>query len=169
MTDMQITTAVTSAWVFIGLVTAHAVADHWVQRHWQAINKGLPGWPGRKACAAHVATYTLTTAVTVGFVWGAFGLAISPWGFIAGQFVSAVTHYWADRRTTLAWLADLLGSSEFYRLGKPRNITLCDLTGNGVPPHTALDNPCLGTGAYALDQSWHKFWLFVAAILTAVI
>lgn len=169
MTDMEITTAITGAWVWIGLLTAHAVADHWVQTSWQAVTKGLPGWPGRTACMAHVATYTLTTSVMVGFLWGLFNLDISPWGFITGQLVSAVTHYWADRRTTLTWLADLLGLSEFYRLGKPRNIVLHDLTGSGVPPNTKLDNPCLGTGAYALDQAWHKFWLFVAAILTVVV
>jgi cytochrome b561 len=29
------------------------------------------------------------------------------------------------------------------------------------------DNPSLGTGAYALDQSWHVGWLFFAALWIA--
>jgi hypothetical protein len=49
--------------VFAALYAAHLVADHWVQTQRQAVTKGLPGWPGRIGCAAHVATYTAT--------WGA--------------------------------------------------------------------------------------------------
>lgn len=48
-----------------GLLVAHTVADHWVQTDAQARNKGLPGWPGRRACAAHVASYTATLLVFV--------------------------------------------------------------------------------------------------------
>jgi hypothetical protein len=73
---------------------------------------------------------------------------------VAGQLVSAVTHYWADRRTTLARLADALGKGGYYRLGAPR------------PGRD--DNLSLGTGAYALDQSWHWLWLGVAATVTAL-
>jgi hypothetical protein len=102
-----------------------------------------------------VASYTLVTAGMVGLVWALFGLPINPAGFVAGQAVSAVTHYWADRRTTLAGLAGRVGKGEFYRLGTPR------------PDHD--DNPTLGTGAYALDQAWHWCWLFVAALVTAVV
>lgn len=133
------------------------------------MNKGRPGWPGRKACVAHVATYTLTTALAVGFLWGCFDLAISPWGFVAGQLVSAVTHYWIDRRTTLAWLAALLGKTEFYQLGKPRSIIAVGSLDDGTMTSTELDNPCLGTGAYALDQSAHWLCLFAAAVLTATL
>jgi hypothetical protein len=65
-----------------------------------------------------------------------------------------LTHYWADRRTTLAALATRVGKGEFYALGAPR------------PGRE--DNPTIGTGAYALDQAWHWVWLLVAALLTAV-
>ncbi|WP_243704711.1 MULTISPECIES: hypothetical protein [unclassified Micromonospora] len=30
------------------------------------------------------------------------------------------------------------------------------------------DNPSLGTGAYALDQSWHIAFLFVSAVVIAL-
>jgi len=67
--------------------------------------------------------------------------------------VSAVTHYVADRRTPLRWLAEHTGSRGFWTMGAPR------------PGHD--DNPQLYTGAYSLDQSWHYLWLLVAALIIA--
>lgn len=145
----------TFAGIGVGLLIAHTVADHWVQTSHQAAAKGQRDHAGRIACAKHVASYTAVTALTVAVLWGTFNLDITWWGFAAGQLVSAVTHYWADRRFTLAWLASALGKTEFYVLGAPR-------AGRD-------DNPSLGTGAYALDQSWHWGWLGIAAFLTAVI
>ena len=149
------TTAATFAATLPTLLVAHNVADHWVQTGHQAATKSQRDRTGRLACAAHVASYTAVTAGAVALVWLVFGLRISPAGFIAGQLVSAVTHYWADRRFTLAWLAGLFGKDGFYTLGSPRS--------------GRDDNPSLGTGAYALDQSWHWAWLFVAALLTAAV
>lgn len=140
--------------VAFALLAAHTVADHWVQTGHQAATKGQPTRQGAVACAAHVASYTAVTALFVGVVWALFGLRITPSAFVAGQAVSAFTHYWADRRYPLAWLARVTRRAAFYRLGTPR-------AGRD-------DNPSLGTGAYALDQSFHWFWLFVAAIVTAV-
>lgn len=147
--------AATFAAVAVGLLIAHRVADHWVQTEVQAATKGRRDRVGRAACARHVASYTAVTACVVLALWGVFQLDISWWGFAAGQLVSAVTHYWADRRFTLARLAVLAGHAPFYALGTPR------------PGRD--DNPSLGTGAYELDQSWHWGWLGVAAFLTAVI
>ncbi|MEV0285591.1 hypothetical protein AB0H36_15880 [Kribbella sp. NPDC050820] len=64
-----------------------------------------------------------------------------PGRILIGQGVSAVTHYWADRRWTLAWLASKLGKTGYYDNG----------------------------GAPALDQSWHWLWIGVAAYSTAMI
>lgn len=140
------------------MLVAHHVADHWVQTHYQATHKGQRGDQaatavGRRACLAHVTTYTATTSALGLVAWLALDLAITPAGFLAGQLVSAATHYWADRRFTLAWLARLVGKGEFYALGMPR------------ADHD--DNPTIGTGAYALDTSWHWLWLFVASLITA--
>lgn len=172
----------TFAAVAVGLLVAHQVADHWVQTGHQAATKGQRNNAGRAACARHVASYTALTAVTVLALWWAFALDISWLGFAAGQLVSAVTHYWADRRFTLARLAALLGKTQFYVMGQPRGFYVTidhrierqELPGGG---HTLslesddvpLDQPTLGTGAYALDQSWHWGWLGVAAFLTAVL
>jgi hypothetical protein len=150
-----VNSAVTFAVVAVGLLIAHRVADHWVQTGHQAATKGRRDNAGRAACAWHVASYTVVTALVVAALWGAFQLDITWWGFVAGQLVSAVTHYWADRRFTLAGLATAMGKADFYALGAPRE--------------GYRDNPVLGTGAYELDQSWHWGWLGVAAFLTAVL
>ncbi|MBP2340273.1 hypothetical protein JOF41_006451 [Saccharothrix coeruleofusca] len=146
--------AVAFAAVLPALLVAHNVADHWVQTESQSVHKGWRSHAGRLACLRHVASYTMVTAGTVALLWWLLGLPITPAGFVAGQLVSAVTHYWADRRHTLARLAALVGKGGFVTFGAPR------------PGRD--DNPTLGTGAYALDQSWHWLWLGVAALLTAV-
>ena len=146
-------TAATFAAVFVALFVAHQWADHWIQTQHQADCKGLPGWPGRLACAGHVTSYTATA------FWFLVALALgtdvhlSPGRVAAGLAVSAVTHYIADRRTPLRRLAELTGAARFYALGIPR------------PGRD--DNPSLGTGSYALDQSFHYLFLFVAALVIA--
>lgn len=147
------TPAVLFSLAFAALYAAHMVADHWVQTNHQAAAKGKPGWSGRFACLGHVATYTLTAAVFLAGAGWRTGAPLNPTRCAVALLVSAASHYWADRRTTLARLAALLGSESFYRLGQPR------------PGRD--DNPSLGTGAYALDQSWHIGWLFIAALIVA--
>ncbi|MEV1155431.1 DUF3307 domain-containing protein [Micromonospora chokoriensis] len=139
--------------VFVALFVAHQVADHWIQTQHQADCKGRPGWPGRIACAAHVATYTLTALVALAALALSTDLDASPGKVAVGLAISAVTHYIADRRTPLKRLAELTGSARFYALGCPR------------PGRD--DNPSLGTGSYALDQSFHYLFLFVAALVIA--
>ncbi|MGH3986725.1 MAG: transcriptional regulator [Pseudonocardiaceae bacterium] len=166
--------------LFALLFVAHQVGDYWVQTHHQANHKHLCDRRGRLACAGHVVTYTTGTAVAVLVAILAFGAPISITGFLAGQAISAATHYWADRRFTLERLAGLLGKSRFYRLGQPREIAayteVVTIDGEDyelhVYPHTVgdgrqeWDNPSLGTGAHALDQAWHYTWLLVAAVVT---
>ncbi|WP_427896733.1 transcriptional regulator (plasmid) [Kribbella sp. GL6] len=128
--------------VGVALYAVHAVADHWVQTNGQATRKGRRAPEGVQACLAHVATYTLATAGIVALVWIVFALPINPAGFVAGQVISAGTHYWADRRYPLAWLARVVGKEDYY-----------------ASPG----------GAYQLDQSWHLGWLLVVAFATALI
>ena len=94
----------------------------------------------------------------------------------------------------------LPGKADFLRLGVPREpwglevLTPCsschgkgsggdaadestngrcwDCRGGGTLPAmlSRADNPSLGTGAWALDQSWHIFWgVFVSALLLSVL
>lgn len=150
----------TFAAAFAALYAAHMVGDHWVQTHGQACTKGAPGRDGRAACAWHVTTLTLTKLAALALLTWVTGLHLNPLPLIAGLLVDAASHYWADRaarhpnstRTvTLAWLADTVGKGDFYRMGAPRQ-------GRDDQPH-------LGTGAYALDQSWHVGWLFITALI----
>ena len=139
----------TFAAVFVALYAAHEVGDHWVQTHHQACGKGAAGWRSRVLCARHVATLTATKALALGVVALVTGLGLSPWAAAAGLGIDAASHYWADRRTTLQALARRIGKGEFAELGD----------GAAAPA---------GTGAYALDQSWHVGWLLVAALLVSV-
>jgi hypothetical protein len=140
---------------FVALFVAHSVGDHWVQTSAQSAAKGRPGWAGRLAGMRHVATLTLTKLVVLLPVAALLGLHLAWPGVVIGLGVDAVSHWWADRRTTLARLAAAIGQSGFYRLGAPRE--------------GRDDNPSLGTGAYALDQSWHYLWLLVAALVIATV
>ncbi|GLV86573.1 hypothetical protein Slala03_62620 [Streptomyces lavendulae subsp. lavendulae] len=154
--------AATFAAVFAALYVAHSVGDHWVQTSRQSADKGEAGWTGRLADARHVATLTATKLALLLPVALLLGLNLSVLGLVAGLGVDAVTHWWADRRSTLAWLAKVTGQTEFYRLG----------TGaHPLHPVTAEGKPAahLGTGAYALDQSFHHLWLLVAALLIATV
>jgi hypothetical protein len=124
------------------MYAAHQAGDYWVQTSAQAARKGLPGWPGRRACAAHVATHTATLAAFLALAWWWLTLPLSlPW-MAAGLGVSAATHYFADRRTPLERLCGRTGGGGFYRAG----------TG-------------LATGAALLDQAWHWVWMFAAALV----
>src|SRR5690606_6617951 len=126
---------------------------------------------------AHVASYTLCTTLAVLGVWLALDLPLTLPGVLLGQVISAVTHSWADRRAPLRNLAEPLRLGGFYRLGSPRPalVLVVDQDGNpaydadGAPVTVPIDAPTLGTGAYALDQSWHYLWLFVAALVTVLV
>lgn len=139
--------------VFVALFVGHQVGDHWTQTSHQAQNKGKPGWFGRWNCIKHVTTYTLTGLVALSAMALSTGWHPNPVTLVIGMAVSAISHYVADRRTPLAKLAEWTGSGDFWRMGSPRPFY--------------RDNVCLGTGAYALDQSFHYAWLFVAALIIA--
>lgn len=138
---------------FAALYAAHQVADHHVQRDVEARDKGKPGREGQLACARHVASYTATAAVAMAATCKVTGAGFKPGRVAAALALSAVSHYVIDRREPLRRFAEATGHAGFYQLGAPR------------PGRD--DNPSLGTGAYALDQSAHTGFLFVAALIAA--
>ncbi|MFF2809348.1 transcriptional regulator [Streptomyces sp. NPDC058000] len=154
--------ASTFAATFAALYVAHSVGDHWVQTSCQSADKGRPGWVGRLAGARHVATLTATKLALLLPVAAMLGLRLSTLGLGLGLGLDAATHWWADRRSTLAWLAKVTGKAEFYGLGT---------AAHPAHPVTAKGAPAahLGTGAYALDQSFHHLWLLIAAVLITTI
>jgi len=140
MSDSSVSVA-TFAAAFAALYAAHQVGDHWVQTQHQADTKGRPGWAGRIACATHVSTYTAVATVALVVAHLAAGVPLSFGRVFAGLAISAVSHYAVDRRVALCRVAGWLGKSPAW-----------------------LDH---GGGMYALDQSWHVGWLFVAALVIA--
>jgi hypothetical protein len=140
---------------FVALFAAHQVGDHWLQTPTQALTKGGAGWAARTACARHVAVLLAVKTAALMAAFAVAGLPVRPAWWAAGLGLDAVSHYWADRRSTLRALAAAFGPGKaaFFDLGAPR------------PGHD--DNPSLGTGAYALDQSWHIGFLFLAALVIA--
>lgn len=146
--------------VFIALYAAHQFGDHWLQTDAQARGKGDPGWTGRLLCARHVVTLTVSKALAVALVAVVLAVPLNPCAVAGALGIDAISHYWADRRKPLVDLVDWLGRTvipgkgAFVRLGQPR-------PGKDDALH-------LGTGAYALDQSWHVAWLFIAALLASL-
>lgn len=140
--------AVTFAVVAVVFYAAHQVGDYWTQTSGQAMEKGLPGWKGRRACASHVWSYTLTLAVFLAVSAWWLGLPLGLGNASAGLAVSGVTHYIADRRKPLERIAAVMdrgwGKLGFYRAGEG-----------------------LATGAALLDQAWHYGWLLVSALVVA--
>jgi hypothetical protein len=57
---------------------AHTYADHIGQDRDDALGKGRPGWPGRAACARHVAGLTLTKLAALAVAGAATGIRHSP-------------------------------------------------------------------------------------------
>lgn len=167
---MSSTLAGATALYGMALYAGHHVGDYWVQTDHQARTKGCAGGEGRRACLMHVATYTLTQAGCLGLAAMATGARWSLQGFLLGLLISAVTHYLADRREygIMFRLARMLpGKAGLLKLGVPRGLVV--EAGDGIGHRTRvvkLDNPSLGTGGWALDQSWHVFWgVFVAALV----
>lgn len=150
---MNLTAVAVMVVSYVALITAHEVGDHWFQTPCQAMTKGGTGWTARGACARHVATLTASKVATMLVPFLMFHLPIRPLWWAIGLGIDAVSHYWADRRTTLRRLAESVGKGGFYDLGAPR------------PGHN--DNATTGTGAYLLDQSWHKFFLYLMVLILA--
>ena len=132
--------------LYVAMYAGHTVADHWLQTDRQATCKALPGWQGRRACGAHVAVLTVLQAVVVAVVCWRVGARPDVGWVCAGLGVNAASHYWADRRSTLAGLAKATGKGGFYGLGDGR-----------VAP--------VGTGAYAMDHAWHVGWVVVSVLV----
>ncbi|MFD9692532.1 hypothetical protein ACFWXO_43005 [Kitasatospora sp. NPDC059088] len=126
------------------LRAAADIADHWVQSDHQAATKGQSGAAGRRACAAHVASYTAVQAVVL--LGGArlLGVRLRPGPVAAALALSAATHYVADRREPLRRLADATGKERFVRLAD-----------HGL------------NGGYLLDQAWHHAFETCAAIIAS--
>jgi hypothetical protein len=134
-----VTAALAFAVALPALGAGHWAGDYWLQRESQAVRKGLPGPAGRRACLGHVATYTAAQLAALALAGVVLSVPLG-WGHVAaGLAVSAVTHYFADRREPLRRVAAAIGKGPFWDNG----------------------------GAAAMDQAWHWTWIFASALVIA--
>lgn len=145
----------TFAAVGFAMIAGHSFGDHWVQTGFQAMNKGRKDKVGRLACRGHVFSLQTTKLVLI-LVLMLAGLSISPLALVAGLAFDGITHYWCDRRFTLEGVCGRIGKADFYQMGKD---TIHEHAPNGTH---------LGTGAYALDQSFHMLMIFIASLIIAL-
>ncbi len=150
--------AVTAVVAYIGMLSGHGIGDHWIQTSEQACKKALDSDEttgcSMRHCAKHVASWTaVTTAFVLAACWW-LRLPLEPGWVAAGMTVNATTHFVADLRTPLVWLATRLGRGgyvDFVQVVRPAR----------------ADQYGPGTAVFHLDQSWHKAWMLPAALLTA--
>lgn len=152
--------------VFAALYVGHHVGDYWVQTDHQAQHKGKAGAEGVIACTKHVATYVTTQAVCTGLTVAVTNTE-PHWSMVIALLVSGLFHYAADRREfgIMFKLARIIpGKWNFLMLGVPRQAYMVRKS----PGESYDDNPSLGTGAWALDQSWHiATSVFLPALIVA--
>lgn len=145
---------------FIALYIGHDIGDYWVQSHHDALSKQKPGSEGRAACIRHVSSYLATQCVILAVTWGVLNIPeLSHWKVFLALSISCITHYLADRGPNgpMFKLAQVMSwKRDFLALGRPRG------------GHYD-DNPQLATGAWALDQTWHRlFGVFIPALVLAI-
>ncbi|RKT16891.1 hypothetical protein BX285_1247 [Streptomyces sp. 1114.5] len=131
------------------------VADHWIQTDHQAATKGhhdhtdgQSSAAGRRACAAHVATYTATQGAALIGGSRLLGVRLRPGPVAAALALSAVTHYVADRQ------------GGHWRDDQPRGVVRLALVSRGWLQR----DPQSG---YLLDQAWHHAFETVAALVAS--
>lgn len=135
---------------YAALTAAHEVGDHWVQIDSQATAKGDRSRAGAVACAQHCLTYTATQALALVAVNQVTGARLSWKRGALALAVSAFTHYIADRQ------------GGHWRDEEQRGIVrLAAATGKSG---WLQRDPLAG---YLMDQSWHKGWIAVAALVAA--
>ncbi|MFJ5232369.1 hypothetical protein ACIQBJ_21045 [Kitasatospora sp. NPDC088391] len=139
------------ATVYALLRASADVADHWIQTDHQAATKGQQDGvagqsaaAGRRACAAHVASYTAVQGTALLLANRAFELGLRPSRIAAALLLSAATHFVADRRELLRRLAHATRGGRFV-----------DLADGGL------------NGAYLMDQAWHHGFEACAAFVAS--
>jgi hypothetical protein len=158
MDHEDITRALIAANAFVALFCAHYAGDQWIQTGAQACEKSLEGAASRAVahwhCAKHVMTYTLTGLIFLLGLAAWLDLPLHAGWVAAGLGVNAVTHYIADLRSPLRWMAEKVG-----RGGYVKHVRVIRPTGE--------EDTGPGTAMFHLDQAWHFIWLVIAVALIA--
>lgn len=134
----------------------HPFCDQIVQNPRDAIDKGKPGWIGRKACARHCLTYSVGQLAAALGVTRALGYRASWSGLLAGTALNAVTHYVIDRREPLK---KFLRSELVGKEGYLAHATVQRREG-------VVDEGGPGTALMECDQAAHRLISVFASVTT---
>jgi hypothetical protein len=155
----NLTRAATAALAFAALFGGHYAGDQWLQTSGQACKKSLARAGGARLeahwhCAKHVMVYSLAglTMFLVAALW--LDLPVRPGWIAAGIALNAITHYIADLRTPLLWMARVIGRQAYVEHCQVVRPTGAEMVGPG-------------TASFELDQAWHFIWIFFSALLFA--
>lgn len=142
----------------------HPYCDQVLQDGRDSCEKGLPGAAGRRACARHVASYSIGQLTVAAAVTGALGARKSWPALLAGTAINAVTHYVIDRREPL---------KKFLLSDRARTLRL---VGGGKADYLAhataqrrpgvIDQCGPGTALTECDQAMHRLIGVIASLTT---
>jgi hypothetical protein len=94
--------------MFLGLLFGHIVGDYWLQRQWEAVEKGAKGWRGLFVCFLHCVCYS---SVVLAFL-AATGYKPHEWlrfGWLTIGTVVFWTHFPIDRWSLAKHVCGWLG------------------------------------------------------------
>jgi hypothetical protein len=142
----------------------HPYCDQVLQASQDARDKSKPGAAGRKACARHVASYSIGQLGVAVVVTRMLGARISWSGMLAGTAINAVTHYAIDRREPL---------KRFLLSDRARKLRLVGADKAGYLTHATaqrrpgvVDESGPGTALTECDQAMHRLIGVFASLTT---
>ncbi|UKD50813.1 hypothetical protein L3Q65_00525 (plasmid) [Amycolatopsis sp. FU40] len=147
----------------------HPFCDQILQNGDDAIDKGKPGWVGRKACARHVASYSAGQLVAAAGVTRALGFRAPLTGLLAGTAVNAITHYVIDRREPLKkfLVSDRARKLRLVGAGKAGYLAHATAQRGEQPDGTPIvDEGGPGTALMECDQAAHRLISVFASLTT---
>lgn len=163
----------------------HGVLDQWCQPMWAAEHKRKRGRQlvrlrtgtpvdattpdngdvvvtadglGRAGATLHVAAYTAGQVAATLAVTRALGLRLPARALLAGVAVNALTHWVLDRGHSVVTMAGWLGKQDY--------VSGCTVVRR---PGASADGWGPGTAGFELDQSAHRAFGWVAAVLMTVL
>jgi hypothetical protein len=134
----------------------HPFCDQIVQNSQDAVDKGKPGWAGRKACARHVTTYSAGQLAGAVGVTRALGFRVQLRGLLAGIAINGATHYMIDRGEPLK---KFLRSGWIGKAGYLDHATVQRRPG-------VIDESGPGSALMECDQAAHRLISVFASVTT---
>jgi hypothetical protein len=140
----------------------HPFCDLVVQNDEDAVDKGKPGWVGRKACARHVVTYSAGQFIAAVGVTRVLGFRASWSGLLVGTAINGITHYVIDRREPLKKFLASSRAQKLHLVGVGKADYLDHATAQRRPGVVDAAGP--GTALMDCDQAVHRLVSVFASV-----